>query len=157
MQGYKQLIQNIEIKTLDKEMIEGLQTMLSLDTFSNLHPLIKQKLQEYEDHKKQEKETIIGGFEIKAGKYYLTTNNSIVFCLGVTSDERDGIVRMVVIEGGYIDKDVPTAMGLALYGDTRQYGCYASDKMGRCCAALDENDYPMHIIKSVEAKFTVDK
>ena len=157
MQGYAQVIGQIEAKVLDEETKAGLETMLGLETFSNLHPLIKQKLQEFEEHKKKAKETVVGAFKIKAGGFYMTANNSIVMCVGGTTDGgKDEVVRMVVVEGGYSDKDIPNGMALSLFGDMRLYGCYAADKMGRCCAALDESDYPMHITKSIVANFSVD-
>ena len=157
MQGYAQVIGQIEAKVLDEETKAGLETMLGLETFAEIHPLIKQKLQEFEEHKKKEKETIVGTFKIKAGGFYQTHNNSTVMCIGGTTDgSKEEIFRMVVVEGGYTDKDIPNCMALSLFGDMRLYGCYAADKMGRCSAALDEPDYPMHIIKSLTVAFTVD-
>lgn len=143
-----EMLKNMNPNRIDEDQIKGLKIMLEHDSFKEFHPLILEKLAEINKLKKDEKEVVVGAFKMNAGTFYKTLNGSIVFCLGQTMDEIH-IMRLVVIEGGYADPDLPGNLALQIFGDMRRYGCYAADEMGRCMAAIDTLNYPMHVVSQV--------
>ena len=147
-----EMLKSLPANKIDEDQINGLKIMLEHDSFKEFHPLIHQKLEEVEKLKKEEKEIVIGAFKMEAGNFYKTMNGSIVFCIGSAADETH-IVRLVVFEGGYTDPELPGNLALQIFGDMRRYGCYAADEMGRCCAAIDNVKYPMHIVTKLEVQF----
>ena len=148
-----EMLKTLSPTKIDEDQINGLKIMLQHESFKEFHPAIQQKLDEIEKIKKAEKEVIVGAFKMEAGKFYKTLNNSIVYCIGDAADERK-IMRLVVIEGGYTDPDIPNnGLTLQIFGDMRHNGCYASDDLGRCLAAADTPKYPMHVVTKLEVQF----
>lgn len=150
----KEMLKSITPNKVDADQISGLRIMLEHDTFKEYHALIQQKLEEIESKKKEGIEIVVGAFKLEAGKFYITVNNSIVYCLGLVLEDTN-IHRLVVIEGGYQDPELPGNLALQMFGDMRRFGCYASDDMGRSVAALDNPKYPMHIIRQIESTFKI--
>lgn len=150
----KEMLQSITPNKVDEDQINGLRIMLEHDTFKEYHSLIKQKLEEIENKKKEGEEIVVGSFNLESGKFYITINNSIVYCLGLALEDTT-IYRLVVIEGGYKDPELPGNLAYQMFGDMRKFGCYASDNMGRCIASLDNLKYPMHIVRQVDATFKI--
>ncbi len=148
-----EMLKTLSPTKIDEDQINGLKIMLQHDSFKEFHPAIQEKLDEIEKIKKEEKDVVVGAFKMEAGKFYKTLNSSIVYCVGEASDERK-IMRLVVIEGGYTDPDIPTnTLTLQIFGDMRRNGCYASDDMGRCLAAADTPKYPMHVVSVVDVTY----
>jgi hypothetical protein len=150
----KEMLKSITPNKVDDDQISGLKIMLEHETFKEYHPLIQQKLDEIEAKKKEGVEIVVGAFKLEAGKFYITINNSIVYCLGLAMEDST-IHRLVVIEGGFKDPDLPGNLALQMFGDMRRFGCYASDELGRSVAALDNPKYAMHIIRQVDAAFKI--
>ena len=150
----KEMLKSITPNKVDADQISGLKIMLEHDTFKEYHDLINQKLAEIEAKKKSSAEIVVGSFKLEAGKFYITVNNSIVYCLGLAMED-SAIHRLVVIEGGFKDPELPGNLALQMFGDMRRFGCYASDDMGRCVSSPDNAFYPMHIIRQVDVSFKV--
>lgn len=150
-----EMLKNLSPNKIDDDQISGLRLMLQHDTFKEYHSLIQEKLNEIDAKKKSKDEGIVvGAFKIEAGKFYITVNNSIVFCLGVAVEE-GSIFRLIVVEGGYNDLELPGNLALQMFGDMRRFGCYVSNDNGLCLASISNFTYPMHIIRPIDASFKI--
>lgn len=151
---YAQMIQNMEPNHVDDDTLNGMRMILELESFSDIHDLVKSKLQEIEDYKKQD--TTIGGFSLAVGKYYRTVNNSIVHCYEEFIND-DGIkfYKMFILSGGHATTEPQTFMS-ALSGTTfKVYSGYIVNDMGQNVIGKNKADpkFPMHIVKEIEVQF----
>jgi hypothetical protein len=163
---YAQMIEQMDPRKLDEDTINGLKVMLEHDSFTELHPLINQKLEEIKKIK-SEPEKIIGAFSLEINKFYNTMNGSIVKIINAVYDanklkKKNDKTKPIayhafVLHGGYADPELKNTLAAMEYGTTIENGVYVIDTAGRFVAYCeDEQAHPMHILNQINLKLTID-
>jgi hypothetical protein len=153
---YAQMIQNLDPKHIDEDTLSGMKMMLDLDSFSDIHDLVKSKIQEVEDHKKQETQGFVGGFAMAVGKYYRTVNSSLVHCYEeCLNDDGMKLFKMIILSGGFDTKEPQSFLSALSGSNFKVYSGYFVNEMGQNVMPKYKSDpkFAMHIVKEIEVNF----
>lgn len=151
---YAQMFQNLKPSHVDEDTLNGMRMILDLESFADIHDLVKAKLKEIEDYKKQD--SPIGGFTMAVGKYYRTVNNSVVHCYEeIINDDGLKFYKIMILSGGWEDPS-QHPITAALSGNSfKVYGGYIVNDMGLQINSKNKANaiFPMHIVKEIEVQF----